>query len=93
MKKHCDDYIEDKHANPDLRAFLEYNRLPAIEIFKLEAEGKSSPELYADYNYKRVRVVMASRFGDVGITENLKNDKGYSQRVYVEDLTNFSNKP
>ena len=37
-----------------------------------------------------VRVVMASRFGDVGITPVLKNASGYVARVLVSDLENFS---
>lgn len=39
---------------------------------------------------KRVRLVMASRFGDVGITRNLKAESGYAWRVPVEELCNFS---
>ncbi len=33
-----------------------------------------------------VKVVMASRFGDVGITPNLQADRGYTARVNPEDL-------
>ena len=39
---------------------------------------------------KRVRIVMASRFGDVGITENLQDDRGYQKRVMILELNNFS---
>ena len=53
---------------------------------------KADPKLYADYGDKRVRVVMASRLGDVGITYDLSKDVGYDERVYVEKLTNFSDK-
>lgn len=35
----------------------------------------------------KVRVVMASRFGDVGITDNLTAEAGYLARVTVEKLT------
>lgn len=41
----------------------------------------------------RVRVVMASRFGDVGITTDLDAARGYSTRVSVSELTNFSATP
>ena len=37
-----------------------------------------------------VRVVMASRFGDVGITPVLNNAKGYVARVHVSDLEHFT---
>jgi len=38
----------------------------------------------------RVKVVMASRFGDVGITGDLTAENGYDLRVPVEALSNFS---
>lgn len=41
----------------------------------------------------RVRVVMASRFGDVGITSNLKAKHGYDMRVLVTDLADFGVAP
>ena len=34
----------------------------------------------------RVRIWMVSRFGDVGITDNLKDSHGYDARIDVEDL-------
>lgn len=66
--------------------------------------GGKKPQLYATINidvegtqhypsYKkgtRVKVVMASRLGDVGITKKLDADSGYDLRVAVEHLTNFS---
>jgi hypothetical protein len=51
------------------------------------------PRLFADHNGERVRVTMASRFGDVGITVNLELETGYDERVAVADLTNFSETP
>lgn len=42
---------------------------------------------------ERVRVVMASRFGDVGISPNLKRQYGYILRLSMADLTNFSDTP
>jgi len=41
----------------------------------------------------RVRVVMASRMGDLGVTEDLKAVNGYSHRFHVEYLTDFSETP
>lgn len=38
----------------------------------------------------RVRIVMVSRFGDVGITEDLEAVNGYGARVYVDDLDGLS---
>lgn len=34
-----------------------------------------------------VKVVMVSRFGDVGITDNLSAEHGYGARVWLDDLT------
>lgn len=48
------------------------------------------PMLFATYLGKRVRVVMASRLGDVGITYNLKADRVYSVRLPINLLTDFS---
>jgi hypothetical protein len=48
------------------------------------------PVLFADHNGERVRVTMASRFGDVGISRDLASDSGYFARVAVDELTNFS---
>ncbi|MGE5512452.1 MAG: hypothetical protein ACM31O_14485 [Bacteroidota bacterium] len=36
-----------------------------------------------------VKIVMASRFGDVGITTNLDAEHGYSARIFLDDLTNL----
>lgn len=51
------------------------------------------PVLYADYRGGRVRVVMASRFGDVGITKRLKTAHGYDFRVGLNELSNFGTEP
>ncbi len=87
--KHCDDYINDFRAPMCLRAFLLRHRLPASDGMVLDAAG-FNPSLYADYKGERVRVVMASRLGDVGITSNLSAERGYDHRVHVEELANFS---
>jgi len=90
--RHCDWQIHD-HSKPlCLRWFLFVNRLPASDKYLL-LEHVKAPTLFADFAGKRVRVVMASRFGDVGITPNLKATSGYTTRVTVDALSNFSEKP
>lgn len=37
----------------------------------------------------RVKIVMVSRFGDVGITENLDAENGYGARVSLDTLKDF----
>lgn len=87
--KHCDDYIDDETQPACLRAFLARARQPAHGHLSLEP----FPTLFADYQGKRYRVVMASRMGDVGITTKLDRDHGYETRCAVEDLSNFSETP
>ena len=36
-----------------------------------------------------VKIVMASRFGDVGITEDLSLERGYGTRVFLDALDNL----
>ncbi len=92
--RHCDDYIEDRLAPAALKRFLEWHRRPAIEktgeeptlyaVLLVPLTGKTPMKAGA-----RVRVVMASRFGDVGITPNLNAAHGYVARVAVRDLGDF----
>ena len=84
--KHCDDYIDDPAAPECLRKFLDHARAPA------HGSGRDVPRpaLFATFNGERVRVVMASRLGDVGITSNLTAQHGYDRRVAVNLLADFS---
>lgn len=104
VMRHVDTYIDDLSQPECLRKFLHYNRLPAtckcaeytprLDLIEPELHQyiwtDKAPTLFADFEGKRVRVVMASRFGDVGITENLQAAHGYSKRVWVSMLSNFS---
>ena len=92
MPKHCDDYIHDLSAPGALRWFLFVHRLPAVDQILCRAHDVK-PVLFADYQGRRVRVVMASRLGDVGVTEDLTVENGYQRRVGVEELTNFGDTP
>lgn len=44
----------------------------------------------AKYHGRRYRVVMASRMGDVGLSRNMDEPNGYSKRVDVLDLSDWS---
>jgi hypothetical protein len=93
---HCDEYVWGMQGDffteggKDLIFFLLVNRQPAVLRCLMVEKIGGEPKLFADYKGKRVRVVMASRFGDVGITEDLEAEHGYSERVAVEELSNFS---
>lgn len=84
--KHCDDYIDDPTQPECLRKFLDHGRAPAHGAFR----DAPKPELYATYEGRRVRVTMASRFGDVGVTTELSQEYGYQNRVAVASLSGFS---
>ena len=86
---HCDDYIDDPAAPAALRKFLEFARAPSHG----QLLPKPHPQLFADHEGTRVRVTVASRFGDVGITTSLGAEAGYEQRVRVSQLSNFSEVP
>ncbi len=88
-RKHCDDYIDDEDAPLVLRRYLKYARSEAHGLLWAE----QPPKLFADHDGQRVRVVMASRFGDVGITVKLDSLYGYEVRVLVAELSNFGNVP
>lgn len=90
--KHCDDYIHDHNAPECLRFFLLVHRLPAVETALLHANGVR-PKLFATLKGKRVRIVMVSRLGDVGITTDLDKDVGYEDRVPLDKLDNFNSEP
>lgn len=91
-KRPCDDYIHDYKFPVALRVFLLRHRLPAIDGMLLESAG-FNPKLFATYEGKRVRVTMASRLGDVGITEDLDKEHGYHKRVYLDALSDFKEEP
>lgn len=87
--RHCDDYIDDPSAPDALRKFLAFARAPAHG----QSLPKPHPTLFADHEGERVRVTMASRLGDVGITTDLDAELGYKWRVCVSELSNFSEAP
>lgn len=97
--RHCDEYIDDPNAPQVLRDFLRYAR-SAGHGFGLDAKVcwatvKPAPaELEKFLITKgvppgtRVRLCMASRFGDVGINST-GAPNGYVARLPVEALTDF----
>lgn len=86
---HCDFEIRNFKNSRYLRYFLLVHRMSAIDR-ALIVECYGEPKCFADHNGKRVRLTMASRFGDVGISSDLRQPHGYSDRVMVRDLENFS---
>lgn len=89
VTRHCDDYIDDPSTPDPLRKYLARARMPGHGMLVAD----EYPRLFANHKGKRVRVVMASRFGDVGITSKLKNELGYETRVTIDQLDAFSETP
>lgn len=92
LDDHVDTYVDSPRGDPIARWFMFIARLPA-SLGMLAVKMKCAPKLFADYRGKRVRVTMASRFGDVGITTHLERENGYQARVLVKELSNFGDKP
>lgn len=98
--KHCDDHIHDLSLPKCVRKFLLLHRLPATDQTLLDEEIEKT-ELYARLKPNPVlchmenrwyRVVMASRLGDVGITTHLERKHGYDSRLFIDMLTDFTEK-
>lgn len=87
-----DDFIEDPLTDKYAAFVLNMKRQPATVRFKLMSYEEANP-LFADYQGERYRVTLASAMGDVGITKNFEQNMGYCQRVSINSLSNFSNKP
>ena len=87
--KHCESFISRESFPNCLRWWLLYNTLPAVDkhLFKQYAK---EPILWAKYNGEWVKLLMASRLGDVGITNNLDATHGYTDRVHIEELLDFT---
>ena len=92
---HCDRFDVAMEWPLCLRWWLLLNRVNAgCKMIAREALGDDYPTCYAKYENKWVRLVMASRFGDIGITRNLNADNGYFARVTIDQLSEFrSTKP
>ena len=105
MSKHCDEYLDDPTQPECLRRFLDYQCRPASlkyptgrpdfdrgleERHGLPMWRDPAPVLFARHEGTPVRVTMASRLGDVGITEVLTAEHGYGKRVAIEELTEFT---
>ncbi len=84
--QHCDDWLE---ATGPVGNFIRWARSPSHGMM----QAKPWPQLYGTYKGHRMRVTMASRLGDVGITTDLKQDTGYQFRVGLDELDNLSETP
>lgn len=89
---HCDDMSNSDGCLPEcVKSWVDHNRLPAYMKLEKEKNGVC-PVLFATdiHTGGRVRLTMASRFGDVGINFHLNAQYGYSTRVQLIGLKDFS---
>jgi hypothetical protein len=84
---HSDDLRRYRLLPRALRAFLDAARDPA------RPKGSALPPLFATRDGQRVRVVTALHLGDLGITEDLSAVRGYTDRVFIPQLREFSAEP
>ena len=96
LHTHCEEFTEPQC----LVDWVNWERLPALAkidpVYRSNlagAEDFKEVPCYATFFGVRVRLVMASRFGDVGITERLTDNVGYQVRIYCDLLTDFSATP
>jgi hypothetical protein len=93
--RHCDDVADDPTTPEVVRRYLARARMPGHGMH----ERAPYPKLFATYKSctpelcGRVRVTMASRLGDVGVTFNLEREFGYDLRCFVDELADFSDTP
>jgi hypothetical protein len=99
--RHCDDYIDDPSAPASLRALLKAARGPSQSAW-LGGLPPLFATLKRDFAARdgdgvipllrvgqRARVVMASKFGDVGITLALVNERDYVARAAIHERSVF----
>lgn len=88
---HCDRFDTAFGWPLCLRWWLFIERANACcKMIARSALGDDYPIVYAKYEGGWVRLVMASRFGDIGITKDLDADHGYFARVTVNQLSEFT---
>lgn len=95
-KWHCDDICADPTSPACVRAFIDRARAPAHGHLTVDGDPdpRPFPKLFATHPERgRVRVTIASRFGDVGITKHWAQERGYETRVMLPELSDFSESP
>lgn len=78
--------------DPYARFMFSYWRLPAYMMMDF-APFMKERYLFCTYQSNRYRVTGASRFGDVWLTRNFRQESGYEQRVNIDDCSDWSAKP
>jgi hypothetical protein len=92
--RHCDDWLDNPEGvDPLLLAWLTYRRSPASVKYPMHGEPLPEPLLFATYDHRPVRMTLASRLGDIGISRKLWASDSYELRVPLAELSDFRSKP
>ena len=94
---HIDDFIDDFEFNEHesvvyAKWLFNQFRLPASLKTKFDIILHHFP-LFAVYEDQMYRVTGASRMGDVWLAINFNRTAGYDKRVFVSEITEWSNTP
>jgi hypothetical protein len=94
LPMHVDDWldkIEFGYSRGEMlaRVFIEFFRMPAWKKANY-APFLAGFKVLCNYKGEKMRLIGASRMGDVWLTRDWNRDCGYDLRVNVEDCTDFS---
>ncbi len=92
---HCDDVADNPETPAFVRDFINYERLPCVDQWEEQKKpGFVAPELYGTTPLGfRVRVVLCSRFGHVGVSRIINRSMGYEKYCRLPQLSNLSPTP
>lgn len=93
METHVDSWLDEPTFSNDNERYakfvIEYFRMPAWKI-NAYRPFLDQFKLFCTYEGNRFRVTGASRMGDIYLNENPDEDTGYILRVYVDNITDWS---
>lgn len=95
---HVDEWLEEfmqEQGSPNLgyaKFVIGHMRQPAVVRMRHDPHMKGF-KLFCMYQGKKWRVTMASRLGDIGITEDFTRDSGYEQRIFVDEVESWHTAP
>lgn len=88
-ENHCDNYIHNPKIPKFVRQWLLVQRLPATDKHLL---ADLVPCVFAMFQHQKVKLIFASRFGWIGINEDLEGTH-YVLAVTLNELCDFTQDP
>lgn len=94
---HVDEWIENKHMSSEPNTEAEKMAMAFLFIKGLDAVSNmictplmKDIKIFCTFKNETYRVTGCSRLGDVWINSNLDEENGYTNRVNVEECSNWS---